>query len=61
MTGLHKRCQMDAIGEPIFDYERWETHRSNDRYAATRLLPLGCCPIAASPSVAQLPPQLPPP
>ena len=23
---------MDALGEPVFDYERWEVHRSNDRY-----------------------------
>ena len=22
----------NSLGEPIFDYERWEVHRSNDRY-----------------------------
>ena len=24
--------KMDAIGEPLFDYDRWAVHRSNDRY-----------------------------
>ena len=24
--------KLDAVGEPCFDYERWEVHRSNDRY-----------------------------
>ena len=49
MTGLHTRRQMDAIGEPIFDYERWETHRSNDRYAAIApwLLPHSSLPLLA--------------
>lgn len=29
--------KMDAIGEPLFDYERWAVHRSTDRYG--RLVP----------------------
>ena len=24
--------KMDAIGEPVFDYDRWAVHRSADRY-----------------------------
>ena len=24
--------KMDAIGEPLFDYDRWAVHRSTDRY-----------------------------